>query len=63
LSSDRVWRATHRLGGWTFIAAGLVSFVAAAFAATAVMLIAVLAAGLVPVAYSYVVWRREQAHA
>jgi len=62
LSSDRVWRETHRLGGRTFVLGGLVT-IAAAFvpraAAPWVALAGLLLGAFVPVVYSYVVWRRE----
>lgn len=62
LSSDTVWRKTHRFGGMAFVLAGCCFLAAAmvtapwapyaAFGATAV-------AGLSSVVYSYLVWRRE----
>jgi uncharacterized membrane protein len=65
LSSDRVWRETHRLGGRTFVGAGLVSVLAAlALPRAPGVWVAMAAVGLgamVPVAYSYVAWRREAA--
>ncbi len=62
LSSERVWRETHRLGGRTFVAGGLVTMVAALVpvqVAPWVALLGLLLAGFVPVVYSYVLWRRE----
>jgi uncharacterized membrane protein len=64
LSSTQAWRRTHRLGGWTFIALGVL------FAATGVFKLGSFAyvlfgamitavAGLV--AYSYFVWRSDPA--
>lgn len=65
LSSDRVWRETHRLGGRTFVAAGGVSLLAAlllpAPVSVSVALTAVAAGSVVPVVYSYLAWRREAA--
>jgi uncharacterized membrane protein len=62
LSSERVWRDTHRLGGRTFVVGGLLT-VGAVFlparAASWVMLGALVLAAAVPVAYSYVRWRQE----
>jgi uncharacterized membrane protein len=63
LSSDRSWARTHRLGGWTFIAIGLLvivaSIVAGGMAAIWVML-GTLGVGVVGlVAYSYVAWRDD----
>jgi uncharacterized membrane protein len=64
LSSERVWRKTHRVGGYTFILAGL-AFIATAFVATGatgriVMLVVVIPMFLWPVIYSYLEWRREK---
>lgn len=62
LSSDAVWRGTHRLGGRTMVLGGLI-MVAAAFAPEPVASpVGMAALGLaigVPVVYSYVLWRRE----
>jgi uncharacterized membrane protein len=64
LASERVWRETHRLGGRTFVAGGvamvLAGFIPGAFAQAAAIG-AVVVAGLVPVVYSYLAWRREAA--
>lgn len=66
LENDRVWRDTHRLGGKTFVAAGLVMMISAflppALALAALVGAMVLGAG-VPLVYSYVLWRREQRRA
>jgi uncharacterized membrane protein len=63
LSSESVWRRTHRLGGWTFVLAGLV-VIASAFlrpeVQTGAVIGAAVLAGLVPAAYSLVEWRRER---
>jgi uncharacterized membrane protein len=64
LTSERVWRETHRVGGRAFVAAGVVMTLASlapAPFADAVSMAAVAAAVLVPVAYSYLAWRREAA--
>lgn len=62
LSSEHVWRETHRFGGWTMMAAGALAMIAAflptpigAGVAVAVM----LGGGLIPVGYSYLLWKRE----
>jgi uncharacterized membrane protein len=64
LSSDRVWRATHRIGGRTFVAGGLVMALAALLGPVArgwaVGAAIAIAAG-VPLVYSYVAYRRELA--
>jgi immunity protein, SdpI family len=64
LSSDTVWRKTHRLGAWVFVIAGLL-FMASAFMPAArggVPLVAVIVGLLmVPVFYSLYLWLRERA--
>ena len=63
LSNDRVWERTHRVGGYLFMAAGLLLIVTTAFPLGAsgvkVVIGAVLAAALGSVVYSYVAWRQE----
>lgn len=62
LTNDRVWERTHRLGGMTFVAAGLV-LIAGAFldpkAMVVVLIVVSVVASIVPVAYSYFAWRQE----
>jgi uncharacterized membrane protein len=63
LASDAVWRDTHRLAGWAFVAGGLLissAFFLPAPARPAVGVAALLVAAVVPAAYSFVRWRREQ---
>lgn len=64
LSSDRVWRETHRVGGRTFVAGGALmaasAFLPARWQPWVTLPAVALAAG-VPFVYSYVAWRREQA--
>lgn len=63
LSSDTVWRKTHRLGAWVFVIAGLL-FMASAFVpgAAGAVPFAVVVIGLVltPVVYSLYLWMRER---
>ncbi|HYR09473.1 MAG TPA: SdpI family protein [Longimicrobium sp.] len=64
MDNERVWRATHRVGGRTFVGAGLVMALAAllpepARAWTTGAAIAVAVA--VPLVYSYVAYRRDLA--
>jgi uncharacterized membrane protein len=64
MDNERVWRATHRVGGRTFVAAGLVMALAALLPEplrewTAGGAIAVAVA--VPLVYSYVAYRRDLA--
>lgn len=61
LTSDHTWRRTHRVGGWAFVALGLVTILTAVLLPTGA-LFPVIGAGtaLITVgvlAYSYVVWR------
>jgi uncharacterized membrane protein len=62
LSSDRVWRKTHRLGGYCFMMLGVL-MVAFGFLSRpdrflyVIGVVVVLA--LLPVVYSYFAWRRE----
>ena len=60
LSSDTVWRRTHRVGGYMLASAGLL-IVATAFlphpARLWVSAVVFLAMVMIPVAYSYFIWR------
>ena len=62
LESEEVWRETHRVGGWAFVAAGLVVVVAGLLLEPAPPAwatgIALGIAVLVPLVYSYVAYRR-----
>ena len=63
LSSDAVWRKTHRTAGWLFVVGGLVialgAFAPRGVLAPLFVATIVLVAGI-PVVQSYVLWRREQ---
>lgn len=64
LSSDTVWRKTHRTGGWLFVLAGLGVVVAGALAPRGAFLplfvaTIVVVAGI-PIVQSYILWKREQ---
>jgi uncharacterized membrane protein len=64
LSSERVWRDTHRVGGRAFVAAGLLMALSALLPPTArawTTGTAVAVALALPLVYSYVAWRRETA--
>jgi len=63
LSSDTVWRKTHRLGAWLFVIAGVLFMVSAFLPWTrAGVPLAVIIIGLVltPVVYSLYLWIRER---
>lgn len=61
LSNEEVWTKTHELGGKTFMIAGLLIILAGLFKSSWAMIILLIAVGiaaLVPVVYSYVLYRR-----
>lgn len=59
LASDEVWLRTHRLGSRCFVAGGIVALVGGLAGGGAPLLVtAVGIAALVPVVYSYVIYRR-----
>jgi uncharacterized membrane protein len=63
LESESVWRRTHRLAGWCFVAAGVVVVLSVALDPVArlwVLVAGTTLASLVPVVASYLFWRREQ---
>jgi uncharacterized membrane protein len=61
LSSDHVWDETHRVGSWLFIAMGIVTIFTGFLGQTGiyVMFTAILFAVIVPVVYSYILYRDE----
>jgi uncharacterized membrane protein len=64
LASEEVWIRTHRLGGKLMVAGGLMMVAAAMLpipseAMMGIMLAIVLVAALVPILYSWLLWRRE----
>jgi uncharacterized membrane protein len=65
LASEEVWVRTHRLGGKLMVTAGMVIALAAVPSLApgmlmGVVVVAVTIAALVPIVYSYLIWRREQ---
>ena len=59
LSSDEVWRKTHRLGGWVFMVGGLASISAGLMRTpTWVGIVCVTTAAIVPAVYSFLLYRR-----
>jgi uncharacterized membrane protein len=63
LSSDAVWRETHRVGGWAFVAGGLLLTACAFLKPPLVYWVFGVTIGLVaivPIVWSYVLWRRER---
>jgi len=63
LSSDTVWRKTHRTGGWLMVLGGIVIAACAFFPPGAFLplfIAAVLIMAVIPIVQSYVLWKREQ---
>ena len=63
LSSDAVWRKTHRTGGWLMVIGGLVLVVGAFLphgAFLPLLVATVVMVALIPIVQSYVLWKREQ---
>ncbi|HJS43458.1 MAG TPA: SdpI family protein [Gemmatimonadales bacterium] len=63
LSSDTVWRKTHRTGGWLMVLGGL-ALASGAFLPGAVLLplfiVTIVVVAVIPIVQSYVLWKREQ---
>lgn len=64
LSSDTVWRKTHRTGGWLFVIGGLGIALAGAFAPRVAFLplfiTALVVMAGIPIVQSYILWKRER---
>jgi len=61
LASETVWNQTHRLAAWLFVAAGLAGFALAMVLPPEhawVLLVGILAAAMLPVFYSLVLYKR-----
>jgi uncharacterized membrane protein len=61
LSSDTVWEKTHALGSKLFIGAGIISLLALPLGENGIWVFMglILIAAIVPIVYSYVLWKRE----
>ncbi len=63
LSSERVWRETHRVGGYCFMVAGILLAVVGLLLPGSIVP-AVIGAGVIaaviPIVHSYVLWRSER---
>jgi immunity protein, SdpI family len=63
LSSERVWRKTHRVGGYAFTAGGLLMIFIALVSGRRIVPMLLGVVGVIvlwPVVYSYLEWRKEQ---
>ncbi|PIU16080.1 hypothetical protein COT20_00895 [bacterium (Candidatus Gribaldobacteria) CG08_land_8_20_14_0_20_39_15] len=60
LHSDEVWLKTHKLGGWTFAGAGILCFFTLWLGdwAFAIFMVIILLAALLPIAYSYLEYKK-----
>ena len=63
LSSDSVWRKTHRTGGWLMVVGGFV-IAASAFlphgAFLPLFIGAIVIVAVIPIVQSYILWKREK---
>ena len=63
LSSDTVWRKTHRTGGYLMVLGGLLVAACAVLphgAFIPVLIVAILLMAVIPIVQSYILWKREQ---
>lgn len=63
LSSDTVWRKTHRTGGWLMVIGGMLIAACALLPRGAFLPLfvsAILIMAVIPIVQSYVLWKREQ---
>lgn len=61
LASDEVWLRTHRLGGKLLVLAGVATLISGLLGGGPIpLLVAVLIAAVVPVAYSYFIYRQTE---
>lgn len=63
LSSDTVWRKTHRTGGWLMVIGGFVLALGAFLPSGAywpLFFVTLVIVAVIPIVQSYVLWKREQ---
>jgi uncharacterized membrane protein len=63
LSSDTVWRKTHRTGGWLMVIAGFVVGASAFLphgAFLPLFITAIVIIAVIPIVQSYILWKREK---
>lgn len=63
LHNEQIWNKTHRLGGWLFVLCGLISLlVSLLFPSIGVYVLPAMiaSASLIPIFYSYLLYRKEQ---
>jgi uncharacterized membrane protein len=65
LSNDRVWRRTHRIAGYLFVACGLLMVASAAFPVTVafpMIFAGAMIAAFGSVIFSFIAWKQESQH-
>jgi len=63
LSSDTVWRKTHRTGGWLMVIGGIALATGAFLPRSALLPLligTIVVVAVIPIVQSYVLWKREQ---
>jgi len=63
LSSDTVWRKTHRTGGWLMVLGGLALASGAFLPGVMLMplfIVTIVVVAVIPIVQSYVLWKRER---
>ncbi len=62
LASDVVWERTHRLGGWLFVAAGVVGFITTFIPSFRIWGVvgSIILVSMIVVIYSYIVYRQVE---
>lgn len=63
LSNEVVWKKTHRLGGYMFMASGMVSILSSVLKGSLgyyLMFTTIMLAAFVPIIYSYLLFKKEQ---
>lgn len=58
LNSEENWYRTHRIGGYTFMAGGVISIIAAFLQVFWVVFVAILVATIIPIVYSYMLYKK-----
>ena len=58
LSSEENWNKTHRLAGWVCVCGGMIILLNAFFGQELLLLVAVVSICVVPITYSYILYRK-----
>ncbi|MBO8170601.1 MAG: SdpI family protein [Bacillaceae bacterium] len=63
LEDETVWKKTHRLGGWLFVLAGIISLISPVFPGMIrfiVVISSILLAAFIPSVYSYFIFKKRR---